>query len=366
MYLGFMSLHLTSEKGYFTEIARRAAKYGISCCRFVPTDINPSTTLVTGEIYDSENDCWTTLEFPVPSIIYDRCFYGDDNHSKQCMTIASWLKDRDDIQFLGYGLPNKLELYEVLKHSNISAYLPYSQPVSSPADILHELRKRRKILIKPVNGSQGSGIFYLENTGNHILVKTEKQRQQIVRTISNKEMAIKWLTELIKKKKYMIQPYLELTNDEGFPFDIRVLLQKNELGNWLERGRGIRTGKKGGIISNLSAGGTVTNFKNWVDSLQFALQDYLQQELDEILANIPVILEGAFLPLFELGVDIGIDKNGAIWILDINSKPGRKVILATRPEISEQLFEAPLCYASFISQSNQKERKRYNEKTLSH
>lgn len=145
-----------------------------------------------------------------------------------------------------------------------------------------------------------------------------------------------------------------------------MLLQKNELGNWLERGRGIRIGKKGGIISNLSAGGIVSNFMNWIDSLPFALREYIQQELDDILANIPAILEEAFLPLFELGIDIGIDKNGAIWILDINSKPGRKVILATRPEISEQLFEAPLCYASFISQSKLKERKRYNEKTLSH
>lgn len=366
MHLGIMSLHLTSEKGYFTEIARRAEQYGISCCHFVPTAINPSTMLVTGEIFDSENDRWTTLEFPMPSVVYDRCFYNDDSHSKQCMPIVSWLKDRDDIQFLGYGLPNKLELYDTLKHSNISAYLPHSQLASSPTDILKELWKRGKIIIKPANGSQGNGIFYLEKTGNHILVKTEKLRQQIVRSFTNKEMAIKWLTQLIKKKKYMIQPYLELTNHEGCPFDIRVLLQKNELGYWLERGRGIRTGKKGGIISNLSAGGTVTNFKNWINSFPFTFQEYIQHELDEILANIPKILEKAFLPLFELGIDIGIDKNGAIWILDINSKPGRKVILATRPEISEELFGAPLCYASFISQSEQKERKRYNEKTLSH
>jgi glutathione synthase/RimK-type ligase-like ATP-grasp enzyme len=366
MRLGFMSLNLNSEKGYFTEIARRAVQNGISCFRFVPTSINPSTMLVKGEMYDSEKDCWISNEFPVPSIIYDRCFYRDDSHSKQCMPIVSWLKDRDDIQFLGYGLPNKVELYEVLKHSKLSAYLPHSQPVSSSEDILNGLRKWRNILIKPINGSQGNGIFYLENKGNQLLVKTEKQRQQIVRTFSNKELIVKWLTELIKKKKYFIQPYLELSNQEACPFDVRVLLQKNEFGNWIERGRGIRIGKKDGIISNLSAGGTVVNFKNWIESMPFALQEYIQHELDEILTNIPIILEETFLPLFELGIDIGIDKNGAIWILDINSKPGRKVILATNPEISEKMYDAPLLYASFISQSEQKERKRYNEKTLSH
>ena len=37
--------------------------------------------------------------------------------------------------------------------------------------------------------------------------------------------------------------------------------QKDEKGDWTERGKGIRKGNTGGILSNLSAGGSVIDFK---------------------------------------------------------------------------------------------------------
>ncbi|MEH7081394.1 YheC/YheD family protein [Neobacillus drentensis] len=59
-------------------------------------------------------------------------------------------------------------------------------------------------------------------------------------------------------------------------------------------------------------------------------------------------------------------ENGSIWILDINSKPGRKVLLHTQPDIKETLTLAPLLYGKHLSQMAQNERKSYYEKTLSH
>lgn len=366
MTFGIMTLSMDSENSYIDEIARRSQSCEMECFRFLPSKIDPHSLQVQGKRFDPIGLRWIESEFTIPDIIYDRCFYGDDEHSKQCIPIVSWLKSRNDITFLGYGLPNKLELYDALKSSFLAPYLPPSQPVTNCGIVLKELKTKNKLILKPINGSQGYGIYYVKKNEKTYHVKTEKQKNIISRIFPNEAKLIQWLQTLINQHKYMLQPYLELSNDELQPFDIRLLLQKNEQGSWVERGRGIRKGNTGGLLSNLSAGGSVINFASWATTLSSTKYDYICNELEYIITNLPNVLEKEFMPLFELGVDIGIAKNGSIWILDVNSKPGRKVLFHTQPDIMETLYQAPLLYGKYISLSGIQERKRYYEKTLSH
>ncbi len=363
---GIMTLSMDSEASYMDEIAIRAHSCGMECFRFLPSKINPHTLKVEGKRFEFEQQHWIDCEFPIPSLLYDRCFYGDDDHSKQCIPIVSWLKSREDLTFLGYGLPNKLDLYHALKSSALTPYLPQSQSISEISTVLAELNKWKRLIIKPINGSQGYGIYYLKKNNKTFHVKTEKNKKIISRIFPNEMKLSGWLKPLIQQRKYLVQPYLDLVNTELQPFDIRILLQKNEQGQWVERGKGIRTGNTGGILSNLSAGGSVVDFAEWSSNLTSSNLEYICNELDFILTNLPVLLEKEFLPLFELGIDIGVAKNGAIWILDVNSKPGRKVLLKTNAEMKDTLSLAPLLYGKFLSEVNPKERKVDYAKTLYH
>jgi hypothetical protein len=363
---GIMTLNIESEASYINEIAARSHHCGIECFHFLPSSINPLTKLVLGRRFDAKKQCWIDAEFPIPSLIYDRCFYGDDKHSKQCIPIVSWLKSREDIVFLGFGLPNKLELYETLSKSGVAPYLPRSQAITDCREVIDALNRQKKIIIKPINGSQGYGIYYLKKNAKTIHVKTEKNKKIISRIFPNESKLFLWLQTLINYRPYLLQPYLELSNSASQPFDIRILLQKDEHGLWVERGKGIRLGNTGGILSNLSAGGSVIDFTSWASSLSETKREYISNELNFITTNLPKILEQEILPLFEMGIDIGVAKNGALWILDVNSKPGRKVILKTQPDLQETLFLAPLLYGDYLVQTENKERKSYYEKTLYH
>lgn len=363
---GIMTLNMDSEKAYINEIASLAESCEMEVFRFLPSDIHPHTLQVKGKKYDSKTKRWLESVLPIPPIIYDRCFYGDDEHSKQCLPIVSWLKSRNDITFLGYGLPNKLEIYKTLRSTSLASYLPDTQAISDTGFVLKELAAKQKIIIKPINGSQGYGIYYLKKNDRTIHVKTEKHKKIISRIFPNEAKLLQWLKPLIKQRDFLLQPYLELSNNEQQPLDVRVLLQKNEYGVWRELGRGIRIGSTGGILSNLNAGGTVISFSEWLTSLPPAKGEYIRQELEYILTSLPALLEKEFLPLFEIGVDIGIAKNGSIWILDINSKPGRKVLLQTRPDLKETIHLHPLLYGKYLSETAPHERKSYYEKTLSH
>lgn len=358
---GIMTMRMQGEKTYFYEIAKRAKHFGMECFKFIPSQFNPVSQKVQGERFNSQTDKWETAEFLLPAILYDRCFYGEDTHSSQCKAIVKWLRTREDLLFLGYGLPNKLDLYDALKSSRLSPYLLPSKPITSGKGLIQHLNEDSPAVIKPLNGSQGRGIYYLEKTGKEVFVSTQKQGHLIEKTFPHYDKAITWVNQLIKDKNYLVQPYKNLKNKKKKPFDIRVLLQKNENGCWEEIAKGIRVGKKNGIISNVNAGGTITSFEEGMNGLPASEKEYIESELQDILTSLPVILEKEFPPLFEIGVDIGICKDQAIWILDINSKPGRKVALSINPELSEKLYSAPLLYGKTLA----KERGFLNEKALS-
>lgn len=358
---GLMTLQTSSEKNYFNEIAKRAHQLEITCYRFVPSNINPLTEKVNGDRFNPHTNDWEACEFPLPKVLYDRCFYKEDSHSQQCMAIAKWLKEKKDLVFLGYGLPNKLELYHALIHSKLSPYLLKSSKVTSGEHVIHDLKPEKPLIIKPINGSQGRGIYYIDKKNSEIIVQTDKQNKTVTRVFPYEEKAISLINYLIKERGYLVQEYKELTNKKNQPFDIRALLQKNEHGKWCVVEKGIRTGHVKGIISNISAGGTISPYGKWLASLPYAKRDYLTTEINDILISLPQILEQHFPPLFELGVDIGIGKDFSIWILDINSKPGRKVALTVNPALEERLYTAPLRYGKGLDF----ERRQINEKTIS-
>lgn len=355
---GIITLNHNSENTYFTEMAKRAAKHGIMCFRFIPSDINFDTLMASGYIFDPLTYEWKQVDRLIPKVLYDRCFYSEDEHSKHCASIVTWLKEKTDLFFIGYGLPNKLELYHALKNTPLTKYLPPSTFISDTEIIQKELSSNKRIVLKPINGSGGNGIFFLEEQEDKITVKTFKQNRHIQKEFHNKERFFTMLEAIISKKSYLIQPYLELTNEKSEPFDVRILLQKGEDGNWLERGRGLRIGSPEGILSNLNAGGCIQSYLTWSKHLSDEQREMFEKELNMILSNLPIILEDSFLPLFELGIDIGFTKTGTIWILDLNSKPGRKVLLESYPDDKHLLYEAPIVYAKRLLLVNN-ERKRF-------
>lgn len=363
---GIMTLNEQSENNYFTEIAKRGSVLGIVCYRFIPSNIDPITHEVSGSIFDSNLNQWKHGTFAIPNVLYDRCFYSEDTHSKQCKSIVSWLKNRQDVFFLGYGLPNKLELYNVLKQSPLSPYLPSTKLITNSSNVIEELSNYQRIVLKPINGSQGNGIFYIQFGTSSIKVKTYNRNSHIQKEFHDEKTFLYWIEQLINKKEYLLQPYLELTNENDEPFDVRILLQKSDAENWSEQGRGLRIGHPDGILSNLSAGGRIEGFNIWKNRLSFMQREFIETEIEDILLKVPHVLEETFLPLFELGLDIGITKFGSIWILDINSKPGRKVILETNKENIDRLYNAPILYGKTILSRENIERKRYDAKTLSY
>lgn len=358
---GIMSLSLEHENKYIHEIAKYGRNYNLTIYHFVPSTYHPFTHTVKGKEYMPDSDTWIESEFPVPTILYDRCFYHDDSHSIQCKNIIQWLKKQPNITFIGNGLPNKWQLYQVLRESKLAAYIPETFLLQAANQV--NFQSLNPIIIKPINGSQGNGLFFIKRQKEGILVRTDKKDKTVEKLFSDRITFNKWLNQLLKRNAYLMQAYLPLSNKDEQPFDIRALMQKNVKEEWEVVEKGVRIGEKGRIISNLSAGASIVAFDDWFPSIHIKLKSFLKQEIEEIFSLLPSILESSLSPLFEIGVDIGITPNGSLWILDVNSKPGRKVITTAYPHLSEKLYKAPVLYAAKLADDK---RRNLDEKAISY
>ncbi|MBG9810993.1 hypothetical protein ABD68_18525 [Bacillus endophyticus] len=346
--LGFITLSLQQEKDYAYKLAKRAHLHNITFYRFTPDSYSIEDKNVHGLRYDHLEQDFVEDVFPIPSYLYDRCFYKNDRSSMRAKRNMRVLKNQHDILFLGYGLPNKKEVFSALQqHQSLSCYIPYTTFPNTPADVYERLKTDREIVLKPLCGSGGRGILFI-TLQEKIHVYTQDSGKVNVNSFSAHDEFISWLYGKLLTDSYLIQPYLNM-QWSGSPSDIRLLVQKkNE--TWIESVRAIRKGKKGTLLTNLSQGGEISSF---IDSLY--LYDHktrlsVQKALEDIVETLPKTLDYAFGPLFELGIDIAFTKDGRLFVIDINSKPGRKISSILQEKELEQVYNRPFAYICFLEQ----------------
>ncbi|UAL48509.1 YheC/YheD family protein [Sutcliffiella horikoshii] len=342
-------LSFSQPTSYLTKMAEHAVENGVMICLISPTQLTEGTSNVSGLMYTSEKKEWKNSTFPIPSFIYDRCYYGTKK-AQLFKAVTDSLKLQENIQFLGYGLPNKWEVYNKLSSiQEIQAFFPLTKKLTSVTFFLSHFRLRDRWLIKPINGSQGRGLIKVERIEGQYIVKEVVQPGESLYVFRTDNHLKKWLHSRMKVTEYIFQPFLPLQNKKDVPFDLRLLLQKNEDGNWKERVRCIRTGPKNHITSNLAGGGEMLPFSVITQGLKRSKREELERKLQVIVEHLPAAIDETISPLFELGIDIGIDPDYNLWILDINSKPGHKIVTMASPSVQAEIYEAPSKYCMYLS-----------------
>ena len=350
MLLGLMTSNLSNEEHYFTEIAKIAKQQNMNVCRFTPQQLDPESKEIFAEKLDANQEGWVAETVSIPDFIYDRSFHGLTRETTDATEKIDWLKKHS--VFLGHGLPSKWDIYEALKdHHLLQAFLPKTIKIQTAEDMWKQLDEHERIVLKPAFGARGTGIYLVKKTAAGAIVTMTKKAEKYERVFQSKSPLNKWVDRLLQRYSYLCQPYLELTTSDNHPFDLRVLLQKNKQNQWMERGRGIRLGQKDSITANIATGGLFLPITTFLHQYPDTIPLSAEQTIQHILRTLPGQVEARFNRLFELGIDLGVDRNGQVWILDINSKPGRKIMEALYPTQYHQLYLAPILYCQYLARS---------------
>lgn len=342
-----------AEKEFLRELCLASSCLGITVFVFFPED-KPDSAGFSHRIsgYTYRRGAWEKGSFPVPNIIYDRCLFKNADETSAARAFLSELPNRR-WSMLSRGLPGKSRVYDLLKREQcLSPYLPHTLTYTGSESLRMALSMfEGKLFLKPSGGSHGKHTLFVDFSDHEKTRLQGRDRYNSIfkTTLPTRELPF-WIKKFTGRRRFIIQPYLSLSSRDGRPFDVRVLVQKNARGHWTTTGMAVRQGPAEGMTSNLHGGGTAFPVPFFLESeFSATVSDHIITSIKQLSDLIPPILEGGFGRLGELGIDFGIDCSGKVWLLEVNSKPGRRVFRQSGDIPAAKLsVENPLRYARYL------------------
>ena len=286
--------------------------------------------------YFFHNNTWNRQYLPYPHVIYNRL------HSRKADASAAffklkWVLEEKNIPIFNSRFFSKDETYQLLvKKSSLAPHLPMTEQLTEQA-FISMLNKFPILFVKPVTGSQGRNIIYIESNNNQfIATPSSGKRKGKSQLFTDGKKLWKWMEGYAKKRSYICQQGIAFQKWQNRSLDFRILCHKNYQGNWAVTSTVARIAQKDAIVANLAQGAEMESAKNILK--QLIPTEYALPKLEEMkalaIATANILSENTDGYLGELGIDIGMDRQGHLWIIEVNSKPSKKLeehIEKTRP-----------------------------------
>lgn len=335
------------DKGYYKKLTLYGRKQGLRVFVFSPRQVDFSSRTVKG--FEYRNGRWQSGTFPIPALIYDRCFVGPSyRHYKP---FVEKLQKDPTITFLGHGLSGKWQVHQMLIKSPVLApHLPPTE-ILSWSTLTCALNKYGTAVIKPMSGTHGVGVVRITEIASGYEVKgRNRENQPFRRLLQDVDGLKRFVLSHTSGRKFLVQPYLEMHTHDGTPFDVRVLVQKNGRGEWETTGKAVRLGDKRSITSNLHGGGKAVPLSTFLSQhFKPAMKERIEHQINRLANELPPFLEQSHGRLVELGIDVGIDTAGNVWVIEVNSRPGRTVFsMIDDPVARLHSITQPVRYAHYL------------------
>ncbi|MEH7377871.1 YheC/YheD family endospore coat-associated protein [Neobacillus drentensis] len=272
------------------------------------------------------NGKWSPFEHPLPDVIYNRI------HSRKLEHSEPFKHFRNKLEALLIPLFNerflsKWEVYNQIFHEkHLFPFLPKTKIYTK--EHLYELTQEfETVFIKPVHGSQGRNIMKLKKEEDSqfslqtsIAALNDRSRNNYL--LDEVHQLIK---QILHNRFYIIQQGIELVTYESCAMDFRVLCHKTLNNHWQVTSIVARVAAEDEFVSNIARGGRILKPLNVLRTCfdpkksveVFALMKKLALETASTISGSSTGITG------ELGIDIGVDQEGQLWIIEVNSKPSK-------------------------------------------
>ncbi len=334
-------------------MSQAAGRLGTELFVFCPLWVNETEGTVRGYRYDARERRWREGVYPLPPVVYDRCFARSLAERRRYNAAIRRLLKRKRARLLGSALGDKQSVHRLLlQEPAIAGALPETVPLRSAQKAAALLQKKRELFLKPQAGSQGKGALLAkaQENGTVLVAGRGRRNEPIKECFDSLSAFADWLEQFTLRRRYLIQPYLALAAKDGRPFDVRALVQKDGSGMWRLTGIAARVGKPGGVTSNLHGGGEALEAEPFLaEQLGPALANKALEAVRALAASVPLVLERSCGRLCELGLDFGITPDGRVWLLEANSKPGRSAFASISGGAAGHTAAVrPLQYAAYL------------------
>ncbi|WP_419874426.1 YheC/YheD family protein [Candidatus Pristimantibacillus sp. PTI5] len=204
----------------------------------------------------------------------------------------------------------------LLSHSSIAPHIPPTRKFTAD-NLKAMLDAHQMVVVKPVVGAGGHGVIKVAHDSKGYVYTYYSQTKRF----ASFGALIGALNKKRRGRSYLIQKGINLATVDGRPIDYRVKYVKTENG-WVYRAIVGRIAKKGLFVTNLCRGGKLVSGAQGISrSLSPAQVTEKKRKMRELTVLSTGVLEAKYPGIGQLGFDYGIDKQGHIWIFEVNTRP---------------------------------------------
>lgn len=247
---------------------------------------------------------------------------------------------------------NKWDIQQLLVHSELYCHIPGTWMYNSEL-LKEQIIEKKSLIVKPCYGSQGRRVYLLVHTEDKVFHIYQDTLTPIYTTI-NEHSFYQEVNHLIGKTPFIMQGVIKLARVDNQMADIRILMQKNKMGIWTYTKGICRVAPPHFFITNRSE-----DIRELEEVLETWYRDPIEREqvyqkVISISIRAVQLIEDGIGGMGELGLDLAIDQNGAVWIIEINGKPQKKLYYKLKGNNDKDIdlvYKLPMDYAYYLSQN---------------
>lgn len=288
----------------------------------------------------------------LPSVIYNRIPTRKEEASFDVVRGKGLFKQHG-IPYFNSRFFSKREVDEVLRNSKQVDLLPDTMIGSEDDDAVRIMLNRYGTLfLKPLAGSFGEGICRITGKDDQFQVDYRQGTQTVTRLFTTIEEAMNVSRQQMGHAPFLIQEEVSLALYAGCKTDFRVHLCRRNDSEWEPVAIAAKVGQRDAVTTHVHSGGQIEDAKVVLDAWYGRrAKSVLDQLANRAMAVSQTLCDNLPVQLGELGLDMGIDQNGRMYLFEANAKPGR--IIFTHPSLRKTGVlsrQYVLEYAKYLAQ----------------
>jgi hypothetical protein len=294
---------------------------------------------------------WQKMTTALPDVVYDRIPSRAAERHESVKQFKLKLANHMKLPMFNHGFFNKWGVHQLLyPNPEVNEHIPETHHAPSLATVRSLLRRYHMIYFKPIDGSLGYGIVkVVHHPGKGYEVSYHNGTGNVKRNFQKLENLYQHIFRSRRLNSYLVQQGIQLATYRNRPFDFRVHLHKNQQNEWVVSCMAAKVAGSGSVTTHVRTGGTVIPGEELLAYLFGSHWRIMQERIREIAIKLATAIEQAQdVYLGELGLDMGIDTHGHVWMFEANSKPGRSIFKHARlkhaDEVSRSLILDYSCY----------------------
>lgn len=217
--------------------------------------------------------------------------------------------------------------------SALRPYLPDTD-LFSESTFWSFIKQYGAIIVKPRSGSRGRNVYQVKRKGHNLFeVRLENKRIYL----KGGEIYGYLRSRVGSDGSYIIQERISRAKIGFRPFDLRVIVQRwSRSSRWIVTARIAKLAGKGYIVSNITRShGRLLRVSKAIRRSTIIGQRSTERIKNEINTVAVICAErlGGFFPDHRIfGLDMGLDRNGRVWIIEANLYPAMSHFVKLRDQ----------------------------------